>query len=136
MLLAHRGAILEFGRKNEGTLTRLFLLLILLTKGAVGVQLWAEAVGAEDAPRSLPARTGLWVLCRPAQQQLEHEDASGLALSESARRCLSTPLHNANVKGQWKWHGASLRAVGSVPSAADARPRKELRSGPHQVALR
>lgn len=75
MLLAHRGAILEFGRKNEGMLTRLFLLLILLMKGAVGVQLWTEAVGAEDAPCSLPTYTGHWVLCRPARQQLEHEDA-------------------------------------------------------------
>lgn len=89
--LAHHGAILEFGRKNEGTLTRLFLLLILLMKGAAGVQLWTEAVGAEDAPCSpcsLPAYTGHRLLCRPAQQQPEHEDAMdmspGLALSARA----------------------------------------------------
>lgn len=90
-------------KKNEGILTRLFLLIIPLMKGAVGVQRWAEAVGAEVAACFLPTSPGHRVLCRPAQQQLEHEDAldmpSDLALSESDWRGLSNPLHNANVKG-------------------------------------
>lgn len=126
-------------KKNEGILTRLFLLIIPLMKGAVGVQRWAEAVGAEVAACFLPTSPGHRVLCRPAQQQLEHEDAFRFSFIWKWLTRPFKPAPQRKCEGaEWEWQGDSFRSAASVPHVRyrpAKQPGRSCRSGPHQMAL-